>query len=246
MNDKEILEIFNLIVKFYDEYLRQYEVKAVTLKDKNKNYTKDALVLIYLAKNYPDTKEVSKDELTEFIRCFYPNVTDVQQARHLSKQKGYYIISGTRGDMGESIKVGCYKLITLEKPYPSFRANRRVGIKSDDFLELKREYEYKCATCGSVENKPHNIRKNEITKLQMGHINPTKPLEFGNVIPQCQVCNRPDRDRWIYDKTGRVIEIAPSDDGRRVVEKYLKKVSKHTKEYFLKFLQKLLKNSKDS
>ena len=46
-------------------------------------------------------KEVSKQELTDFIRQFYPETNDVQQARHLSKQKGYNIISGTRGDINE-------------------------------------------------------------------------------------------------------------------------------------------------
>lgn len=71
-------------------------------------------------------------------------------------------------------------------------------------------------------------------------MNPALPLEFGNIIPQCQVCNRPDRDRWIYDKTGRVIAIADSEDGKRVVEKYLKKVSQSTREYFLEFLKRLL------
>ena len=54
-------------------------------------------------------------------------------------------------------------------------------------------------------------------------MNPSKPLEAGNIIPQCQVCNRADMDRWIYDKTGRVIEVADSDDGRRVVEKIFAK-----------------------
>lgn len=91
-----------------------------------------------------------------------------------------------------------------------------------------------------MEDKPHTIKSNELTKLQKDIVNPAKPLEFGNIIPQCQVCNRADRDRWIYDKTGRVIEVADSDDGRRVVEKYLKRVSRETKEYFLKFMQKIL------
>lgn len=77
----------------------------------------------------------------------------------------------------------------------------------------------------------------------MGHMNPIRALEFGNIIPQCQVCNRPDRDRWIYDKTGRVIEVADSDDGKRVVEKYFHRVSTATQEYFLEFLKKLLKKS---
>lgn len=126
-------------------------------------------------------------------------------------------------------------MVDLTTHYPSFKPNRRSGIESADFEELKKEYDYKCATCGSVEGKPHNIRKNEITTLQEGHMNPALPLEIGNIIPQCQVCNRPDRDRWIYDKTGRVIAVADSDDGKRVVEKYLKKVSQSTKEYFWNF-----------
>ena len=240
MNDKEILEIYALISENYQKYLKNLGVKQIHLKDKSGKYTKDALVLVYLAKDYPHTKAVSKQELTNFIREFYPEVSDVQQARHLSKQKGYNIISGTRGDINEKIPAGFYKLLDLNSAYPSFKPDRREGTTAQDFDELKKAYDYKCATCGSIEGKPHHIRTNEITKIQAGHMNPSLPLEFGNIIPQCQVCNRPDRDRWIYDKTGRVIEIADSDDGKRVVEKYFKKVSKNTKEYFLEFIKKLL------
>lgn len=240
MSENEIKEIFKIIQEYYKKYLKNDEVKLINLQDKSGKFTKDALTLCYLAQNYPNTKAISKNDLTSFVRQFYPDTTDVQQARHLAKQKGYYIISGTRGDMRQKIKAGYYQLITLEKPYPSYKPNRRSGIESANFEELKKEYDYKCATCGSVEGKAHNIHKNEITKLQAGHMNPALPLEFGNIIPQCQVCNRPDRDRWIYDKTGRVIAIADSEDGKRVVEKYLKKVSQSTREYFLEFLKRLL------
>lgn len=243
MSENEIEKVFAMIQNHYDTYLRQHKVKAINLRDKNGSFTKDALVLCYLAKDYPNTKAISKSDLTSFVRGFYPDTADVQQARHLAKQKGYYIISGTRGDIGQKIEAGYYQLTTLQKPYPSYKPDRRSGVESASFEGLKKEYDYKCATCGSEEDKPHNIRKNEITKLQAGHINPALPLEIGNIIPQCQVCNRPDRDRWIYDKTGRVIEIAHSDDGKRVVEKYLKKASKNTKEYFLEFLKKLLGKS---
>lgn len=106
---------------------------------------------MYLARNYPNTKAVSKAELTDFIRGFYPNVSDVQQARHLSKQGRFHIISGTRGDIGATIPAGYYQLITLEKPYPSFKPDRRSGIESADFEALKKEYDYRCATCGSKE-----------------------------------------------------------------------------------------------
>lgn len=241
MNEKEILQIYNIISTKYEKYLKQYGVKHINLQDKNSSYTKDALVLVYLAKDYPNTQAISKQELTDFIRKFYPEVNDVQQARHLSKQKGYNIISGTRGDINEKIPASYYKLIDLKSPYPSFKPNRRLGVEASNFEELKKQYDYKCATCGSVEGSPHNIRKNEITSLQEGHMNPAKPLILGNIIPQCQVCNRPNRDRWIYDKTGRVIEIADSDDGKRVVEKYFKRTNKSTKEYFLEFIKKCFK-----
>jgi len=39
-------------------------------------------------------------------------------------------------------------------------------------------------------------------------MDPNKPLLAGNIIPQCQKCNRGDRNRWIYDEKGRVIRIA--------------------------------------
>jgi hypothetical protein len=39
-------------------------------------------------------------------------------------------------------------------------------------------------------------------------MDPSKPLEIGNIIPQCDKCNRGDRNRWVYDEKGRVIKIA--------------------------------------
>jgi len=40
------------------------------------------------------------------------------------------------------------------------------------------------------------------------HMDPNKPLVPGNIIPQCQKCNRGDRNRWVYDDKGRVIKVA--------------------------------------
>ncbi|WP_223810458.1 hypothetical protein [Campylobacter sp. LR291e] len=179
MSEEEIEKIYRLISEKYESNLKKFGVKKINLKDKNGNYTKDALVLIYLARDYPKTQAISKQELTEFVRKFYPNVSDVQQARHLAKQKGYNIISGTRGDINEKIAPASYKLLNLEYPYPSFKQDRRSGINAKDFEDLKKQYNYRCATCGSIENQPHNIRNNEITKLQAGHMNPSKPLVFG-------------------------------------------------------------------
>lgn len=238
MTEKEIYDTFEIILDYHKRYLSKYGVKLVSLK-KDGQFTKDALVLTYLTWGYPDTKIVSKAELTQFVNSIYPGTVDVQQARHLALQKGYYIISGTRGDVDESIPSGCYKLKTLQQPYPPYEASRRSS--NIDFEELKKVYGFKCATCGSKEGELNNRNSNVKTVLQMGHMNPSKSLDLGNVIPQCQICNRPDRNRWIYDDKGRVIGIADSQDGRRVVEKYLAKLSNNMKIYFYNFLKNIIK-----
>ncbi|HIJ59791.1 MAG TPA: hypothetical protein HPP56_04155 [Nitrospirae bacterium] len=88
MNDKEIRKIYSIIEDYHKEYLIKHGVKLPKLFNKDGSYVKDALVLIYLARFYPNTVSVVKDELTGFMRRFYPNINDVQQARHLGAQKG--------------------------------------------------------------------------------------------------------------------------------------------------------------
>ena len=216
MTDKEIQKQYELIKEYHKKYLEEHGVKLPSLK-RNGEYTKDALVLVYLSKNYPNTSVVSKDELTAFIRNYDPSVNDVQQARHLAAQKGWCILSGTRKD-NESIelKPGEYQLTSLEKFYTGFTHQRRTFLADDNYFEsLKEAYEYRCATCGSKEGERHRYWKNTITVLQKGHMDPSKPLEPGNIIPQCEKCNRPDRNYWIYDEKGRVIGVA----NEKVVDK---------------------------
>ena len=42
-------------------------------------------------------------------------------------------------------------------------------------------------------------------------MDPNKPLVPGNIIPQCEKCNRADRNNWVYDERGRVIKLANPD-----------------------------------
>ncbi|MDR0967874.1 MAG: hypothetical protein LBL75_03585 [Rickettsiales bacterium] len=135
---------------------------------------------------------------------------------------------------------GSYKLITLDTPYPAFRQDRRTGFASASFDELKKQYGNRCATCGSLEGHDHLFRKGVKIQLQEGHMNPSKPLVAGNIIPQCQICNRADRNRWIYDKTGRVIEVAETNDGIRVVKTFLQNAGAKTRKDIFAFLKKLL------
>lgn len=209
LSDKEIQLTYNLILDYHSKFLDQYGVKLPKLRH-GKGYTKDALTLVYLAQGYPYTRIVSKSELTEFIRQYDQSVLDVQQARHLAAQKGWFIISGTRNDMtSRTIAPGEYQLQTMEKPYPGFTAFRREEVADGDYWEqLKMSYDYRCACCGSKEGEPHRYWSNTTTVLQKGHKDPNKPLEPGNIIPQCEKCNRPDRNYWVYDDKGRVIKIA--------------------------------------
>lgn len=146
LSDKEIQLTYNLILDYHSKFLDQYGVKLPKLRH-GKGYTKGALTLVYLAQGYPYTRIVSKSELTEFIRQYDQSVLDVQQARHLAAQKGWFIISGTRNDMtSRTIAPGEYQLQTMEKPYPGFTAFRREEVADGDYWEqLKMSYDYRCA-----------------------------------------------------------------------------------------------------
>ena len=206
LSDEGIKKIYDMICKYYEKYLKQYGVKLPGLTDAQGNYTKDALVLAYLAQDYPNTKKVSKGELTQFIRQHYPNINDVQQARHLGAQKGWFIAAGGRDNRDVVLTRGEYQIISLEKPYPAFHGHR-VG-QTEDWEELKKQYGHRCVTCGSEEGEYNIHWPNTITRLQKAHMNPTEPLASGNIIPQCEKCNRADRNNWVYDERGRVIKLA--------------------------------------
>ncbi len=206
----EIEKQYSLIEQYHEKYLKKLGVKLPALKDTNGDYTKNALVLVYLSLGYPQTKEITKTELTQFIREFYPETNDVQQARHLGAQDGWWIVAGGRDNIVIKVKKGNYQLYTLENPYPSFKKGHRTA-QTDDWEKIKEQYGFRCATCGSQEGQPHLHWAGTKTILQKSHKDPNKPLIAGNIIPQCQKCNRADRNRWVYDDKGRVIKLADAN-----------------------------------
>lgn len=204
-----IEERYAFIEKYWRQHLYDHRVKMVQLyrNKKTKQFTRDALILVLLAEGYPDTRIYKKSELTEFLRLYFPVVNDVQQARHLGAQQGWWIVAGGRDNIVQKLNRDEYKLHSLEKPYPNYKNHRDIE-NIDDFEELKLAYRNRCACCGSEENKPHLHWPERKTILQAGHMDPNKPIEKGNIIPQCDPCNRGDRNRWVYDNKGRVIRIA--------------------------------------
>lgn len=206
LTEQEIAEIYSEIESYHSKFLSGYGVGLPRLRNNSSQYTKDALVLVYLTQGYPHTRKVSKRELTQFVRQYYPAINDVQQARHLGAQKGWYIAAGGRDNRVVELNRGEYQLYSLEEPYPGFRRHRTETIEG--WEEIRQRYGNRCATCGSVEGEPHLYWTDTETRLQKAHMNPRKPLATGNIIPQCQKCNRADRDNWVYDETGRVVKVA--------------------------------------
>ena len=139
------------------------------------------------------------------------------------------MLSGTRNDGGApDVGPGEYRLVTLEAAYPGFTARRRTDETDPDYWRrLKEAYGYRCATCGSVEGEPHLHWPETVTVLQKGHMDPTRPLAPGNLIPQCLQCNQASRDFWIFDDKGRVeavanpraIDRSPEEVRRRIYER---------------------------
>lgn len=207
LSSEQIKEQYGLIKQYHAKYLKKYGVNLPKLQDKDKKFTKNALTLVYLSAGYPKTRTISKTELTQFVRNYYPNINDVQQARHLGAQSGWWIVAGGRDNIVAKVKRGFYQLYTLERPYPDFKKGHRTS-NTADWEKIKAQYGNRCATCGSLEGEPHLHWTGTKTKLQKSHKNPNKPLVAGNIIPQCQKCNQADRNRWVYDDKGRVIKLA--------------------------------------
>ena len=208
INDVQMEKYYNEIKEKWEKNLKKFSVKMSNLKS-GSSYTINSLVLVYL---YSRIKEkVSKQELTEFLKSMGIDSNDVQQARHLAQQSGWYILSGTRGDSEckeFNILPGEYMLKTIEEPYPSYKQLKRTeSLNAGSWDELKKIYNYRCATCGSKEGEPNFLYPASTTTLQQGHKDPSKPLTIDNTIPQCPFCNRASRNYFVFDNKGRVEKI---------------------------------------
>ena len=71
--------------------------------------------------------------------------------------------------------------------------------------DLKAEYDNSCASCGTKENEPHRYFKRKVV-LEKGHMDPRKDMSMGNIIPQCNFCNKHYGNKYVFDRMGRVVE----------------------------------------
>ena len=223
LSDEELENVINSTWNLIQDYHEKYGLTCHigTLRTKKGKYLQPALALICLARDYPNTHIVTVDELRDFYTRCTEKKSDMQISRHLSTQLGWNIQNGTN-NTSQGLKRGEFKLISLESTLPDFKKDRRKTFYTKkSFEDIKEKYDNKCACCGSEEGKPHRYWKSAITKLEMGHMDPTKNLS-GNIIPQCQFCNRQSKGKWIFDENGRVNGIAPTEDGLNEIKKTIK------------------------
>jgi len=174
-----------------------------------------------------------KDALEFASNILNKKVTDAQSLRHMSNVNGYNARSrnGAMPD-GTKLKPSYYALLDMNLTAPDWKNNRAVAVTTGNWDAVKHHYKFRCACCGSEENKPNNRKRGTITVLEKGHMDPEKPLEAGNIIPQCQICNKPYRDNVVFDANGYVWSIANTVFLERSSEKVKQACFKYLKEYF--------------
>jgi hypothetical protein len=209
IGDKELERLYEELRRAHENNLQQLGVKLPRFRQ-NGLYTKYALALIALYSRFG--QPVTKDELEEFIAKYTEGARDKQQGRHLGPQYGWAVLSQNRPDRGtEDWPRDSYGLVSLTESHPAFWQHRSGDLSDSEWLEIKARFQLRCALCGSEEGQDNLRNPNVITQLEKGHRDPTKPLAANNCLPQCQECNGPLKENFIFDKRGRPKAIAKAD-----------------------------------
>ena len=171
----------------WETYLKPHGVKFNFREGSNKHKT---LMVLH---EYEGTW-LTKGEIAKLINY---QGSDLQDARHLGKQSGWYVEQDGKGN---------YRLVTTKEPHPSFHAKKRLNeLNTSDFTEMKSAYDNRCATCGEKEGTKHRFEHGKVI-LEKGHCDPRLDMSPDNIIPQCQYCNKFYGDKFVFDRMGRVVE----------------------------------------
>lgn len=139
----------------------------------------------------------------EFIGINNPN-TDFQY-RHLRMQKGWDVLLGSKHKNQHD--KSC-KFRSLENPYPDYIRDRRGTFSSRE--EVLEKYDYECPLTG----KKHS----NTNPLEMGHMDPTKPLTPENCVPQHPEVNKTSKDKFHFNKRGIPTKASKNHAFDRVME----------------------------
>ena len=168
---------------------------------------------------------VHKDAVSDAVQRQFPKAGRDQQVRHL-KRDGWNIESDGKGN---------HRINDPFNPSPEYtnlQARRQGRMTASDFDEIVRSFGNRCATCGAINDEPDPRYggKNKVS-LQKGHMDPDKPDDPSNIIPQCQFCNQAYKDDFVFDEKGRVIAVANIGP--------VKRASRAVQKRIYEFLQKL-------
>ena len=202
LTEEEIKKCGEEIEKNYEIYLKPLGIKQIS-KGTNKYYQ-----LIYLTHFLGFL--VHKNVITAFVKEHNPSAGDDQQVRHLGTQNGYNVYNKGEEILGERVPSGFHCLLNLTEAKPSWIIKNKARSKilnENTFEAVKDKFDYCCATCGAKEGEIHRYTQ-KIVKLQQGHMDPNKPLEIGNIIPQCEYCNQNIyKNDFVFTEEGRPKKI---------------------------------------
>ena len=187
---------------------------------------KNSVKWVWLAMlHYHGGEKVHKDEISDAVQKIFPGAGRDQQVRHL-KRDGWHIA----GDKG------FHSLVDTNAPSPEFDTDktRRGGrLSARTFDDIKKAFNYCCATCGAAEGKPNIRYGKEPVKLQQGHQDPDEPADLqSNIIPQCQFCNRAYRRDFVFDNKGRAKAVADVRPVRAARKQVQKKIWEYLRKFF--------------
>ncbi len=195
---------YKYITYYYNKYLKN---KGCKLPSKSSVLGK-ALEYLYINIKKENNINDIRKYVTKSLKKDLNNSNDSLQVRHLGLQFGFNILKSMDNRIYK-IKKSNYLLFNLTRVYENFYKDKRKqeNINKENWYELKKEYEFKCVTCGNEENKPMKYNKNKKTILQKGHMDPRKSLTIDNIIPQCGYCNQNYKNKAIFNKRGIIIDF---------------------------------------
>jgi hypothetical protein len=180
------------MIGLYEQWKQHLEPKGVLFNFSQKSQNYKCLEVLYSRLG----QWVTKSDLIALIDY---KGNDLQAPRHLWNGSGWFVESNNKG--GGNL---AYRLVSVEEPSPGWIPVKRTqGLNVADWDALKAEYDYCCASCGAKENEPHRYHERNVT-LEKGHMDPRKDMSTGNIIPQCNFCNKHYSNKAVFDRYGRV------------------------------------------
>ena len=197
---------YKFIKYYYNKYLLDYGCKLPSKKSLLGKVLEYLYINIKKEKNIDDIRNYVINKLNNREKIFHS--CDSLQIRHLGLQYGFNLLKSNDIFNDKKINKSSYCLVNLNRVYKNFiKEKRKEELDNENWYNLKKEYNFCCATCGNEENKPLRYNINQLTILQKGHMDPRKSITLDNVIPQCQYCNQQYKNKAIFNKRGIVVDF---------------------------------------